>query len=165
VRLEKVGGNEVKPIRTPDEALARLGELYLQRHSVYGSTNEDFGKVFMAFFPAGVEVRDEETANRLALFNHVADKLARYARQFANGGHEDSLDDVSIYAQLLQEYDKKCLARAIPSARVRKLLDEMIAMLRNDDGGLDLNQIKSLGSAVDVVNVLFDKMKEEEDGA
>jgi hypothetical protein len=41
----------------------------------------------------------------MAIFFHMADKLARYAGAFKRGGHVDSLDDLSVYSMMLQEFD------------------------------------------------------------
>lgn len=100
--------NQEQPkIKRPDEALAALGELFRSRNAVYGSTYKDFGAVMLALIPGETTIKTEEDWNRLAIFFHCADKLARYGRQFKNGGHRDSLDDVSVYAQLLQECDEE----------------------------------------------------------
>lgn len=90
--------------KVPD-ALAELGEIYRQRNAVYGDTYKNFGKVMKGFFPGPVTLVDESDWNRMALFFHGADKLARYAGAFDRGGHVDSLDDCSVYCQMLQEYD------------------------------------------------------------
>jgi hypothetical protein len=37
----------------------------------------------------------------------MASKLARYANNFFTGGHADSLEDISVYAQMLREVDDK----------------------------------------------------------
>jgi hypothetical protein len=87
------------------EALTALAELYRQRHAVYGESYESFGRVFMALFPGGLEIATVDEANRAALLFHVVDKLIRYANNFDRGGHGDSLDDISVYAQMLRDYD------------------------------------------------------------
>ncbi len=62
----------------------------------------------MALIPGETVLRTEQDWNRIGLYFHCADKLARYGRQFARGGHPDSLDDNSVYSQMLQEYDAEC---------------------------------------------------------
>lgn len=90
--------------KVPD-ALADLGNIYRERNAVYGDTYKNFGKVMMGFFPNPITLSTEQEWNRMALFFHCADKLARYAGSFKAGGHVDSLDDNSVYSQMLQEYD------------------------------------------------------------
>lgn len=94
------------------EAFEKMANMFRERNAVYGSTYKDFGKVLMALRPQGYVIETEEDANRLGILIHVADKLARYCRQFHAGGHPDSLDDLSVYAQLLQECDSEYRARA-----------------------------------------------------
>jgi hypothetical protein len=57
------------------------------------------------FFQGPVTLTTADDWNRMALFFHCADKLARYAGSFHRGGHVDSLDDNSVYSQMLQEFD------------------------------------------------------------
>lgn len=90
--------------KVPD-ALADLGAIYRERNGVYGDTYKNFGKVMKGFFPGPITLSTEEEWNRMALFFHMGDKLARYAGAFFKGGHVDSLDDNSVYSQMLQEYD------------------------------------------------------------
>jgi hypothetical protein len=94
------------PKKVPDR-LSALGAIYKERNAVYGDTYKAFGKVMKGFFPAPVTLETEEEWNRMALFFHCADKLARYAGSFKKGGHVDSLDDNSVYSQMLQEYDEE----------------------------------------------------------
>jgi hypothetical protein len=89
--------------------LTALGEIYKERNAVYGDTYKNFGKVMKGFFPGPITLTTEEQWNRMALFFHCADKLARYAGSFQRGGHIDSLDDNSVYSQMLQEYDQQVL--------------------------------------------------------
>jgi len=90
------------------QALADLGAIYKERNAVYGDTYKNFGRVMKGFFPNPVTLAAEEDWNRLSLFFHLADKLARYAGTLKTGGHVDSLDDLSVYSQMLQEYDAQC---------------------------------------------------------
>jgi hypothetical protein len=87
------------------EALIGLAELYRERNAVYGESYNTFGRVFAALFPSGLVIRTVDDANRAALLFHVVDKLVRYANNFERGGHGDSLDDISVYAQMLRDYD------------------------------------------------------------
>jgi hypothetical protein len=56
-------------------------------------------------FPDGIELRDPSDFTRFALFLQAHGKLVRYAATFSQGGHPDSLDDSSVYAQLLKFVD------------------------------------------------------------
>jgi hypothetical protein len=56
-------------------------------------------------FPDGVELSTPADFTRFALFCQAHGKLVRYASTFAQGGHPDSLDDNSVYSQLLKFVD------------------------------------------------------------
>lgn len=100
----RVGSSTERVVSVPD-ALSSLGAIYRERNAVYGDTYKNFGGVMRGFFPNQVTLATAEEWNRMALFFHCADKLARYAGAFKAGGHVDSLDDNSVYSQMLQEYD------------------------------------------------------------
>lgn len=86
-------------------ALIKLAELYETRNAEYGDDYKHHGQLMMALFPKGIELRSEADFARYALFKMIAVKLARYAVNFHRGGHRDSLDDIAVYSQLLQELD------------------------------------------------------------
>lgn len=93
---------EVKKV--PDR-LAALGMLYLERNKLYKDNYKHFGKVLAGLFPAGISLKTEEEFNRFALFLQIIHKTTRYSNALLDGGHVDSLDDISVYAQMLQEVD------------------------------------------------------------
>lgn len=92
-------------IKNVPDALADLGAIYRERHGTYGDTDKTFGKVMKGLFPQPVTLSSEADWSRMALFCHCVDKIARYASSFGHGGHGDSCDDVSVYAQMLREMD------------------------------------------------------------
>lgn len=98
-------GKEKAKVPSVPDALAKLGDIYRERNATYGNTYQNFGKVMKGFFPEPVTINTEEEWCRLALFFHCADKLARTASQLPGGVHEDSQNDLSVYSQMLQEYD------------------------------------------------------------
>jgi hypothetical protein len=92
-------------VKDVPSALRDLAKLYEDRHSMYGDTDKTFGTIMLSIFPNGILLSSVDDFNRFALYCHMIDKLARYANRFSDGGHRDSLDDNSVYAQMLQEYD------------------------------------------------------------
>jgi hypothetical protein len=54
-----------------------------------------------------VVLKGAEEFNRFALLLQIIHKVSRYARAM-DAGHVDSLDDIAVYAQMLQEYDEEC---------------------------------------------------------
>ena len=88
------------------EALEKLGGLYKERNALYGDNYKHFGKLLLAMFPEGIEINTEDDCNRFALFLHLLTKFSRYSEMFYKGGHPDSLDDISVYSQMLAELDR-----------------------------------------------------------
>lgn len=85
--------------------LTDASKTYEQRNAMYKDAYKNHGYAMAGFFPDGVQLNTPEDFNRFGLFSAVVGKLNRYARQFEDGGHEDSLDDASVYAQMLNEID------------------------------------------------------------
>lgn len=82
-----------------------LIELHDQRGSLYGTDYLSVGVSLAGIFPGGVELHTASDFARFALFIHAHGKLVRYATQFSEHGHGDSLDDLSVYSQLLRHTD------------------------------------------------------------
>lgn len=87
------------------DMLRLLGDLYSERNKLYGDNYKFFGDVMMGLFPRGLTLKTRDDWNRLGVFIQAMSKATRYAQQFEKGGHADSLDDMSVYAQMLQELD------------------------------------------------------------
>lgn len=92
-------------IATVPERLAKLGDLYRERNKLYGDNYKRFGQTLVSFFPNGITLKTADEFNRFALFLNVMHKVTRYARAMPSGGHEDSADDMAVYAQMMQEMD------------------------------------------------------------
>lgn len=87
------------------EQLHKLAELYEQRNALYGDNYKRFGSIMTVLFPEGLTLQSADDWNRIGIFVQKMAKVTRYAANFRNGGHVDSLDDLSVYAQMLQELD------------------------------------------------------------
>lgn len=93
---------------TVPENLIKMAELYKQRNSVYGDTFFSFGKVMNGVFNGRpVTIQSVDDWNRIGTLMHVVDKLSRYGSNFDRGGHEDSLNDISVYSQILRFVDQE----------------------------------------------------------
>lgn len=104
-------GNILKPdainqTATVPASLHALGDLYEERNKLYGDNYKKFGNVMSAMFPEGMTLRGADDFNRIGLFVQVVSKIGRYAEQFDKDGHEDSLDDLAVYSQMLAEVDR-----------------------------------------------------------
>lgn len=93
-------------VPTVPDALAALGAIYRERNKKYGNNYMHFGTTMAGIFPNGVTLKTAEDFNRFCIFIQVVSKFTRYGQTFAEGGHADSLDDTSVYAQMLREYDQ-----------------------------------------------------------
>ena len=153
------------PIHTfPPDRLAELGDIYRDRNATYQDTYKNFGNVMKGFFPAALTLSTAADWNRIALFFHAADKLARYAGTFTKGGHVDSLDDLSVYSMMLQEYDAECATRialvdvdhVVSDARWRDhMIDQVIeGKLTWDDYHQPGDMDRPFANAVAMVNAL-----------
>lgn len=90
---------------TVPDRLSYLGNIYAARSKVYGKDYRHLGDSLSAIFPNGLLLETPEEFNRFALFIHLHGKMFRYGQNMKSGGHADSLDDASVYAQLMRECD------------------------------------------------------------
>lgn len=93
---------------SPDQALIQMAKTFKAKNEEYGDTYHQHGKIIMALFPDGVPAQEDEAdAIRFGILTMIVSKLCRYVVNYENGGHEDSLNDLSIYAQMLAEVDRE----------------------------------------------------------
>lgn len=92
---------------TVAKGLEAAAKTYEDRNKVYGDTYKMHGDVVTALFPNGVNLQGVEDHNRFGVLTMMVGKLTRYAQNFENGGHEDSLHDLSVYSQMLKELDNE----------------------------------------------------------
>ena len=97
----------VKKNSSVPEMLEELAELYRERNKQYGDNYKTHGDVMMALFPNGIKLKKPIDFNRYSCFKEMVTRLGRYAHNYDNGGHEDSLRDISVYAQMLRELDNE----------------------------------------------------------
>jgi len=86
-------------------SLVELADLYRQRNDVYGDDYKQHGHIMKALFEYGVHLHSPSDFNRYAILQNIVTKLNRYLASWEKGGHADSLDDISVYAQMLKELD------------------------------------------------------------
>ncbi len=87
------------------KSLRELGKIYDERSAVYGDNYLHFGKVMVGVFPHGITLVTEADHCRYSVFSTSLVKHTRYGQMFEKGGHDDSLDDASVYLQMLKEID------------------------------------------------------------
>lgn len=96
---------EAKP-GSPADLLHKAAELFEERDKAYGSSYKQFGRVVLAFFPDGITLKTEDDFTRWGMLNMIFSKMNRYCNNFSEGGHQDSLADMSVYPAMLAEIDK-----------------------------------------------------------
>lgn len=93
------------------EALRKAAEIYEERNKLYGDNYKTFGNVWLALFPDGISTTSAQNplsaCNRLGIMVQIVAKMTRYANNFNNGGHDDSLQDLVVYATMLRELDNE----------------------------------------------------------
>lgn len=93
-------------MKTVPEDLREKAALYEERNKQYGGNYKYFGVIMRALFQDGpVVLKTVEDHNRFGIFVQVLAKATRYAAQFSDGGHDDSLDDIAVYSMMLKELD------------------------------------------------------------
>lgn len=93
-------------VRSPDERLRDAARLFQDRNQEYGANYREWGAVMAAMYPQGLTVRTQEEWLRLCLQVVRVMKETRYAKNFVRGGHQDSMDDLSVYAMMAAEMDE-----------------------------------------------------------
>lgn len=90
---------------TPDIRLEKAAQLFRDRNTTYKDSYKNVGLLLKALFPDGITLDSEEDFNRFAVVVMIAGKLDRYFSNYEEGGHQDSLADLSVYAAMLAELD------------------------------------------------------------
>lgn len=91
--------------KTPDQRLILLAELFKSRNAAYGNTYVNHGHVMLDLFCGEIPtIFTKKDSARMGVLNMIVSKLTRYCQNW-NTGHVDSLDDLTVYAQMLQHLD------------------------------------------------------------
>jgi hypothetical protein len=86
------------------EMLIEASNLYKERNALYGDNYKRFGPALHSLI-SSVKIDNPDDFNRFALLTQIFSKMSRYCQLFAEGGHDDSLDDMAVYAMMLKELD------------------------------------------------------------
>lgn len=91
--------------RTAADMLEAMAVTFRERNAVYGNNFERLGHALHSMFPQGLTIATPDDWTRLYFFMLQQVKLSRYATNFTNGGHPDSVHDTAVYAALLEAFD------------------------------------------------------------
>ncbi len=86
--------------------LQDAANIYKERNKIYGDNYKVVGEVMKQLFPNGVELKTAQDFNRWHLLELLVVKLTRYCNNWKEGGHEDSIVDLGVYAFMVQEVDQ-----------------------------------------------------------
>jgi hypothetical protein len=89
------------------ELLIDAANILGQRSAVYKGNFEKYGSVMQALFPEGFFVQTDKDHERFHILMLAVVKLTRYANNYKNGGHKDSLVDLINYAAMLAAIDEQ----------------------------------------------------------
>jgi hypothetical protein len=89
---------------SPADCLGEAMNTFRERSKVYGKNYLQHGKVMMALFPNGMELKTEEDWNRFGIINMIVSKLTRYSQSWPSA-HIDSIHDLGVYAFMLESLD------------------------------------------------------------
>lgn len=113
------------------DSLRQSADVFEERGRVYGEAYKRFGPVMEALFPGGFYAFGPDAFNRLGVIVQIVSKLVRYTGTMKDGGHDDSLLDLSTYAAMLRELDAE--GRRHPLARgIGGLMDRGDALSKED---------------------------------
>lgn len=90
---------------TVPELLVKAADLYRERNSLYKDDYKKIGNIWRELLPEGANLKTTADFNRFSLMLMILAKVSRYARNFNDGGHDDSLNDLAVYAMMLKEVD------------------------------------------------------------
>lgn len=101
-------------VKSVSERLREAAKLFEERNAAYGNNYKMMGAAMHRLFPEGLTIDSEEKWTRVFFLVMFMMKITRYVKNFLRGGHQDSLDDLTVYAQMLAETDDETRMRKEP---------------------------------------------------
>ena len=95
-----------QPLPYVADELVSKAKLFAQRYAIYGNNYVRFGPIMAQLMATQkLDPTNEKDMARFGVFVQVVSKITRYAENFNRGGHDDSLDDIAVYAMMLKALD------------------------------------------------------------
>lgn len=95
-----------QPLPYVADELVSKAKLFAQRAALYGNNYVRFGPIMAQLMATqSLNPASEKDMARFGVFVQVVSKITRYAENFNRGGHDDSLDDIAVYAMMLKALD------------------------------------------------------------
>lgn len=79
---------------------------FKERNAVYKNNWWPAGRILREMFPSGITLKTEDDFTRFAVLVQKAGKMTRYAANFHEGGHSDSIKDDGVYSFILSGIDE-----------------------------------------------------------
>ena len=89
------------------EALNDAAETFKDRQQVYKDNYLRLANAMVGMYPQGLTLHTQEDWIRLYFFMATITKMSRYATNWDDGGHTDSIRDAAVYAAMLQAWDER----------------------------------------------------------
>lgn len=108
------------------DKLEAAAKTFKAKAAEYGENYMYVGDMLEAMFPEGITLKCQPQFTRMHLLVMMCVKLSRYAVNFHNGGHQDSVHDLTVYAAMLEQMDEEVMARCVDNFReaVARMPDE-----------------------------------------
>ena len=100
MKMGKEKMSKKHPLECMEEALLTFKE----RNKEYGDNYLNHGKVMMALFPNGVDLKTQKDYNRFGIINMMVAKMTRYCQGWPKP-HVDSVHDLGVYSFMLESLD------------------------------------------------------------
>lgn len=139
------------------DKLEAAAKTFRDKAAEYGDDYTLVGNALKALFPAGLHLQTAEEFVRFHLFVMDMVKGSRYAVNFKNGGHQDSVRDKTVYAAMLETVDEIFAAiKPLPVVNVNHSKDyhakQIILTMKEDSSvrfdDLDGNEVDMAGATI-----------------
>lgn len=88
------------------QQLEEKARLFEERNKLYGSNYVRFGPIMSQIMATqNLDPTNPKDMARFGIFVQIVAKVSRYGENFNRGGHDDTLDDISVYAMMLKALD------------------------------------------------------------
>lgn len=108
-RMVDIERGRLSPSRPKPYVAVQLEEkanLFSERAAVYGDNYKRHGAIVAQLMATqSLDPTDVDAMNRFGVLTQIVSKITRYAENFNRGGHDDSLDDIAVYAMMLKQLD------------------------------------------------------------
>lgn len=87
--------------------LRNCADTFDERNAVYGNNYQMVGNLMVALHPEGITLKTADDHNRFHLWMLKVVKMSRYAKNYTEGGHEDSAVDDIVYTAMVAGLDQR----------------------------------------------------------